>query len=122
MLEKFIQDPLPVFLLVLLAVLMICFLWLAAGKVWELNRLKAWGPRRVLLNQLGRVIMPITAAERGKVVVNGEIWDAVPDEPLPQAGLIEKDAEVRVTGFDPVNPWVVRVSTRMEPAIESLED
>lgn len=84
-------------------------LW-AIAKILDVAGQPAEGPRKKLLGQLGRVTTPICDAQKGKVVVWGEIWDALPSEPLGDGHSLEKDTEVRVEAFDAVDERVVRVS------------
>lgn len=84
-------------------------LW-AVAKILDAVTQPAEGPRKKLLGQLGRVAVPISDAQKGKVVVWGEIWDALPAEPLGDGHHLEKDTEVRVEAFDAMDERVVRVS------------
>jgi membrane protein implicated in regulation of membrane protease activity len=103
----------------LLAILLIGLLALALC-VWGLINVldlvdrPAQNPKQKLVNQLGRVLAPISSDYRGKVIVMGEIWDALA-EPLPNQDLIpiETNAEVRVVGFDAVDPRVLRVTSKL---------
>jgi len=97
---------LAILLLVGLMFIGIC-VW-AFGQILDVLSQPAIGPKHKLIDQLGRVTAPIYDARGGKVVVAGEVWDALPAEPLGE-GCIEENEEIRVKGFDSVNPQVLRV-------------
>jgi membrane protein implicated in regulation of membrane protease activity len=90
-----------IWLLIALAVLLIAIASL--GKIRRAIQRPAVGPREKLLGQVGRVVVAVRSEQRGKVLVLGEIWDALSDT------LAEAGTEVRVTGFDAVEPWLLVV-------------
>lgn len=104
---------LAILLLVGFAFIGIC-VW-AFGQILDVLSQPVTGPRQKLIGQLGRVTAPIYDARGGKVVVAGEVWDALPAEPLGD-DCLEENAEIRVKGFDAVNPQVLRVVRQSLPA------
>lgn len=66
-------------------------------------------PRQKILSELGRVSAPIEPGKAGKVVVYGETWDAISDNPL------EMNQSVQVIGFSDANPRIIRVQAAPEP-------
>lgn len=115
MFDAISRYPFEATLILLLAVLIVWLIGLAVVKVLEIYRVAPWGPRRVLINQIGRVVMPISTGSAGKIAVYGEIWDAVCDE-LADGETLEKDSEVQVRGFDSLDPRRLQVSRRIAPA------
>lgn len=90
------------------------------GQVLDAFSQPASNPRQKLIGQLGRVTLPIADTQRGKVVVAGEVWDALPSESLGEIQL-DRDTEIRVMGLDPVDPKVLRV-TRQNLALPKEAD
>jgi membrane protein implicated in regulation of membrane protease activity len=108
--------------LLVLGVLLILFVVLCVwgfSKVLEVMDKPTQGPRQKLIYQLGRVLTPITETRRGKVLVMGEIWDALSGDAL-NGDRITKDTEVRVTGFDEIDPLVLRVTARLETGMSQM--
>ena len=127
MLLELLMPGLQGLFILLVAILAIALaLWAIALALWAIAKVldtvgqPANGPRKKLLGQLGRVTAPVSDAHKGKVVVWGEIWDALPVEPLGEGNSLDKDTEVRVEAFDALDERVVRVCavSRNRPAVE----
>lgn len=96
----------------LLWVLIVIFIALcvwAIVKIMEATRKAPQTSQEKLINQLGRVIAPISSTKPGKVHVFGEIWDALSADPAEHGPIVPK-TEVRVVGMDTVNPKRLRVT------------
>ena len=65
------------------------------------------GPKEKLIGQIGRVVKPVSATHRGKVLVTGEIWDAEPFSDA-HADTLSKGEEIRVTRFDELEERVLQ--------------
>ena len=120
MLLELLMPALQGLFILLVAIVGIALLLWAIAKVLDTVGQPANGPRKKLLGQLGRVTAPVSDAHKGKVVVWGEIWDALPVEPLGEGNSLDKDTEVRVEAFDALDERVVRVCavSRNRPAAE----
>lgn len=101
---------LPVLQLLLLFIMAMLFVGLViwcVGKVMDVLAAPVVGPEQKLIGQTGRVIERVHQGRGGKVVVAGEIWDAVLANGI--AVSLESDTLILVTGFDPIDPRTVRV-------------
>lgn len=120
MFDLIARYPIESLLILLLAVLTAFLCWLAAIKVIEIYRMRHWGPHRVLLNQLARVVTPISMERPGKVHVYGEIWDAICED-LPAGESIAEGTEVQVIGFDRLDPRRLKVSRTLKPPAQTTD-
>jgi membrane protein implicated in regulation of membrane protease activity len=112
---------LPMLVLGLLGIVFIGLCAWGLVKVLEVLDKPSSGPKQKLINQLGRVLTPVGENQRGKVLVMGEIWNALSSDRLGDT-LIPKDMEIRVTGFDAIDPQVLRVTTQLELLDPSIVD
>lgn len=112
---------LPMVVLALLGIVFIALCIWGLIKVLEVLDRPSPGPRQKLINQLGRVLTPVGENQRGKVLVMGEIWNALSADTL-EGDMLPKDSEVRVTGFDEVDPLVLRVTGKLEPMYPNTEE
>lgn len=98
----------------LLAMLLIVIglaIW-ATGKIMAALGEPVAGPENKLIGQKGRVSAAVGYERGGKIVVAGEIWDAVlsAESGSGQPGkMLEPDTLVKVIGFDPVDPRTLQV-------------
>jgi membrane protein implicated in regulation of membrane protease activity len=100
---------LPLGLLGLLIIIFLVLCVWAASKIAETNQKLPLKPREKLINQLGRVISPVSTLQPGKIHVFGEIWDALSADPVEDDPIARK-TEVRVVGVDAVNSQILRVT------------
>ena len=112
LIETLAFSLLPVLVLGLLLILLTILCIWGLFKVLAVLDKPAQGPKQKLINQLGRVLTPIDSNHYGKVLVMGEIWDALSAESGQE---IAKDTEIRVCGFDSIDPQVLRVSQKLAP-------
>lgn len=106
---------LPVLQLMLLLMLALLAIWLVVwviGKIMDALTEPTQSPTDKLIGQLGRVTAVVSVSRGGKVVVAGEIWDAVlvPDSPEAHAQGLNPDERVRIVGFDPQDPQTLQVT------------
>lgn len=109
------EMSLPILQLILLLLmgllLVVLALW-CVGRVLDALEEPVQDPERKLIGQAGRVVAPVYQERGGKVLVLGEIWDAILDEPSGDSASVASlapDALVRVVGFDSVDPRTVKV-------------
>lgn len=108
-------SVLQLVLLLILGVLFVALVIWCVGKVLDALDKPVESPEQKLVGQTGRVVAPVQSERGGKVIVYGEIWDAVLDSAelsvLERKALVlERDSLVRIVGFDPVDPRTIRVS------------
>lgn len=106
---------LPTLQILLLLAMFLIVIWLAIwafGKILEALGEPVAGPENKLIGQKGRVNATVGCERGGKVVVAGEIWDAVLSTGAGSAQpgkVLAPDTLVKVIGFDPVDPRTLQI-------------
>lgn len=85
--------------------------------VWSIGRIlmaygrPSQGPKSKLIGQIGRVVQEVDSHRAGKILVMGEIWDAIASGSLDDSLLpFEKDSMAQVIKIDAINPRVLVIS------------